>query len=530
MANGASRIFKVMQNSGTDTVSELVHLKVKTINPLTFTLDDRVILTEDFVELNSNINKSNLKIDDVLTAFSLNGGQLFFIQQYFSENPISRELPAGGNQGQILSKKSNEDYDVQWIDNNGGITGDTLPIGAVVEFASDNIPDNWLLCNGQAVSRTAYAELFAARGTTWGAGDGSTTFNVPTKEGLVTVGKKTSDSDFNEIGKTGGVKTQEHDLNTNSAVASIALNTNGNIDYGETQSAENIAKTYTVATGGSGTSKSVSNKWGAKLYGKTSSESNLQPYTTSNFIIKAKQSSGVVATVVDNLNSTSATDALSAKQGKILNDKISTTYVDTGGAVDLNDYTEQGWYFFTSNNTIANVPAGVNGWLKVVKDKDSGIWTKQIWYRAGTPNSNDYQTYVRTRSGDIWSNWKQYQMVEDTGWKTITLNSKFHTYEDNSANTPQYRKVGKTVYIRGAIAPYENQTSDGSGVVFANLPSDCRPSKNVFILCQGTGTKIWMLTIFTDGDLMISRYRDGASWNTIYADHWFPFNATFLVD
>ena len=122
MANGASRIFKVMQNSGTDTVSELVHLKVKTINPLTFTLDDRVTLTEDFVELNSNINKSNLKIDDVLTAFSLNGGQLFFIQQYFSENPISRELPAGGNQGQILSKKSNEDYDTQWIDNNGGIT------------------------------------------------------------------------------------------------------------------------------------------------------------------------------------------------------------------------------------------------------------------------------------------------------------------------------------------------------------------------------------------------------------------------
>ena len=122
MANGASRIFKVMQNSGTDTVSELVHLKVKTINPLTFTLDDRVTLTEDFVELNSNINKSNLKIDDVLTAFSLNGGQLFFIQQYFSENPISRELPAGGNQGQILSKKSNEDYDAQWIDNNGGIT------------------------------------------------------------------------------------------------------------------------------------------------------------------------------------------------------------------------------------------------------------------------------------------------------------------------------------------------------------------------------------------------------------------------
>ncbi len=205
----------------------------------------------------------------------------------------------------------------------GFLVPDSIPIGMVVEFPSDNIPDNWLLCNGQAVGRTDYAELFAAIGTTWGAGDGSTTFNVPTKEGLVTVGKKASDSDFNALGKTGGVKTQEHDLNTASAAASITLNTDGSIDYGETQATENIAKTYTVATGGSGTTKPTSNKYGAKLYGKTSSESNLQPYTTSNFIIKAKQSSGVVATVVDNLNSTSATDALSAKQGKILNDKIS---------------------------------------------------------------------------------------------------------------------------------------------------------------------------------------------------------------
>lgn len=437
-------------------------------------------------------------------------------------------FPSGGYKGQILEKKSNNDNDVEWVYNDGGITGDTLPIGSVVEFASDNIPDNWLLCNGQAVSRTDYAELFAAIGTTWGTGDGSTTFNVPTKEGLVTVGKKTSDSDFNTLGKTGGVKTQEHDLNTASAVASIALNTNGNIDYGETQSTENIAKTYTVATGGSGTNKSVSNKWGAKLYGKTSSESNLQPYTTSNFIIKAKQSSGVVATVVDNLNSTSATNALSAKQGKILNDKISTTYVNTGGAVDLNDYTEQGWYFFTSNNTIANVPAGVNGWLKVVKDKDSGTWTKQIWYRAGTPNSNDYRTYVRTRTGDIWSNWKQYQMVEDSGWQTLALTSDFHTYADSSPNTPMYRKVGKVVEIVGAIAPTSNISADTNKII-ATLPEGYRPSKNRYFVCQGTGRAIWTLHVYPDGQVIFSRYGK-SDYTDVSTNVWLPFNVMFLVD
>lgn len=332
MANGASRIFKVMQNSGTDTVSELVHLKVKTINPLTFTLDDRVTLTEDFVELNSNIDKNKLKVNDILTAFSLNGGQLFFIQQYFSESPMQPILPAGGNQGQILSKKSNEDYDAQWIDNNGGITGDTLPIGAVVEFPSDNIPDNWLLCNGQAVSRTDYAELFAAIGTTWGAGNGSTTFNVPTKEGLVTVGKKTSDSDFNTLGKTGGNKTRsltvanlakhKHDIvygDPNADITqkgvSISHDVSGSLQTLNIESFEWVNQTANKFGGGS-------NNIFAAYEGTGSPFSIVQPYTTSNFIIKAKQSAGVVATVVDNLNSISATDALSAKQGKELNEKI----------------------------------------------------------------------------------------------------------------------------------------------------------------------------------------------------------------
>ena len=57
----------------------------------------------------------------------------------------------------------------------------------------------------------------------------------------------------------------------------------------------------------------------------------LQPYIVQNYIIKAKQSAGVVATVVDGLNSTSATNALSANQGKVLNEKIEelTTYSTT---------------------------------------------------------------------------------------------------------------------------------------------------------------------------------------------------------
>lgn len=58
-----------------------------------------------------------------------------------------------------------------------------VPAGAIMFFGVKSIPDGWLLCNGAKVSRTTYANLFAAIGTTYGAGDGSTTFGLPNLDG-----------------------------------------------------------------------------------------------------------------------------------------------------------------------------------------------------------------------------------------------------------------------------------------------------------------------------------------------------------
>jgi microcystin-dependent protein len=64
-----------------------------------------------------------------------------------------------------------------------------VPItGEVIEYAGTSVPTGYLACNGAAVSRTTYAALFAVIGTTWGAGDGSTTFNVPDFQGRSSVG------------------------------------------------------------------------------------------------------------------------------------------------------------------------------------------------------------------------------------------------------------------------------------------------------------------------------------------------------
>lgn len=65
------------------------------------------------------------------------------------------------------------------------------PAGIIMPFAGAATPSGWLECTGAAVSRTTYATLFAAIGTTWGAGDGSTTFNLPDMRGRTAVGAGT---------------------------------------------------------------------------------------------------------------------------------------------------------------------------------------------------------------------------------------------------------------------------------------------------------------------------------------------------
>jgi microcystin-dependent protein len=89
-----------------------------------------------------------------------------------------------------------------------------LPVGLVTWNASFTVPVGWLECNGAAVSRTTYATLFSAIGTTYGTGDGSTTFNLPAQARRTLVGKGGSGTATlaNTIGSTGGAET--HTLTT----------------------------------------------------------------------------------------------------------------------------------------------------------------------------------------------------------------------------------------------------------------------------------------------------------------------------
>ena len=91
----------------------------------------------------------------------------------------------------------------------GLVTGGLVPPGTMVQYLGSVAPSGWLFCRGQAISRTAFPALFAAIGTTYGPGDGSTTFNLPNMERRMPIGKAASGS-ASALGQTGGAFDHVH--------------------------------------------------------------------------------------------------------------------------------------------------------------------------------------------------------------------------------------------------------------------------------------------------------------------------------
>ena len=168
----------------------------------------------------------------------------------------------------------------------GGITGDTVPIGSIIEYGTTTAPTGWLVCDGSYVSKTEYSELYSAIGDAFldGGTAPSGKFRLPDLQGRVPVGYKSSDNDFKPIGKTDGEKT--HTLTTQEMPAhNHKVYRSGSTSAGYGSLFQN-SSTMTELTAGP-----VDNTGGGQAH------NNLQPYQVVCYIIKAKQSAGVVAQV-----------------------------------------------------------------------------------------------------------------------------------------------------------------------------------------------------------------------------------------
>lgn len=164
----------------------------------------------------------------------------------------------------------------------------TLPAGSssgtIVPFGGSTVPTDWLLCYGQAISRTTYATLFAVVSTTYGAGNGTTTFNLPDLRGRIPGGKDdmggtaasrltTAGSGVNgaSLGAAGGAQT--HTLST----AQIPTHAHGYVG------GSNAAGSGTVGAAGQSANGYVMNTLNA---GSDQAHNNTQPTIVLNYIIK----------------------------------------------------------------------------------------------------------------------------------------------------------------------------------------------------------------------------------------------------
>lgn len=97
-------------------------------------------------------------------------------------------------------------------------------------------------------------------------------------------------------------------------------------------------------------------------------------------------------------------DIKDAKAREMLTPQELATNTDANSVVDM------GMYYFNYKKTYSNIPAS-NGWLIVSKVADTIV--KQLFLRHGTANTNDYQIYVRTKIGSVWSDWTRMITIKD---------------------------------------------------------------------------------------------------------------------
>jgi microcystin-dependent protein len=153
-------------------------------------------------------------------------------------------------------------YSMTYIQSVGVSTGTIIPYGAATA------PTGYLLCDGSAISRTTYSALFAIISTTYGVGDGSTTFNLPDLQGNIPVG--IGASGVTNLGDTGGEQT--HTLVTSEMPAHV----HSEQVYGYSGSSPTFS--------GAGTLGKTAPNTGST--GGDGAHQNMQPYVGTEYIIK----------------------------------------------------------------------------------------------------------------------------------------------------------------------------------------------------------------------------------------------------
>lgn len=239
---------------------------------------------------------------------------------------------------------------------------DPNPIGSILQWSTNSAPSKWLICDGSAVSRTTYDDLFAVIGETYGNGDGSTTFNVPDLRARVPVGKGTNvdgnnlSAAFETLGATSYIADSatlsgefkhtltenetpihKHFIATDGSTGTAILGNNNQLEhyynYQEAGSVQPSNPNFEYALHGA---TDAANLGLTSAFGADQSHNIVQPFIVLNYIIKAQGS-----TVVE--------QNVTPSNGILINDEAAQTNLLAAGSVntikmdvDSNDFEFNG--------------------------------------------------------------------------------------------------------------------------------------------------------------------------------------------
>ena len=392
---------------------------------------------------------------------------------------------------------------------------DTVPVGTLQPYLGLIPPKGYLACQGQLVSKITYSKLYEICGDTFGVST-DTHFYLPDLRGKTLAGYDENDAAMNTIGKLLGQKTHTHTSaahthstgnhtltvaeipghnHTQSTGYSSLRYKNGStympVGFGSTTGGPAAA----FIVNGTATGSASVTEWslvgtvgggGAHNHGDTGSttpndtgtNTNYQPTITVNWIVKAVMLIPDYIIVEDTLNSDSAVDALSARQGKLLNEKF-TDYATksemiqylplSGGTLNgaitlpLNKYVTQDSYGIDVNNSDI---IGVNGiyWGDASDSQSEGLH----FYKGIVDNVVKYDSLMGYKGELIWiPNNDTNTSVHKTEYKMLgTHNTSDYVIEQGTTSGWRYRKWNTGVTEAWAVITKNVAVNNAEGQLF----------------------------------------------------------------
>lgn len=130
--------------------------------------------------------------------------------------------------------------------------------------------------------------------------------------------------------------------------------------------------------------------------------------------------------------------------------------------------------------------------------------------------------YDADRDAELQAEWAN-------DWKRAELTDYFAPYQNEIGNTPEYKKDGQTVEIRGVVSPTLKIGGSADRYTIFILPEGYRPTKAVPCVCQGSSKNTWLLSVQTDGLVTFARYGT-TEYTNATTTSWLPFHLRFLID